>query len=211
MLRTTALRLLALHLLFAVPLLAQSTGRPILDSAQIASLTVPSGTFPNTWQIECRDGATLEDVGLLGVVGDTLALTSETVPPLRAPQVTMLSRRNGNHFWRGFAWGGGIMAPLAIAGLIVVEQYGPALRKGEDSMIILGFWLGSAVTGGLVGALFPRTEEVELSILPADERIVVLDSIAAADALERAEALEELREKEIARAEKAARKKKRVR
>jgi hypothetical protein len=199
-------RFIALHLLVASIAVAQAAD---VDSARTPRVdtTVPAGVFPNTWEIVVASGAIVPNVGLLGIASDTLVVTSAMPTTILLSDIELMRRRNGGHFWRGAAWGAGIMAPVGIVGLAWAGTEPPARRNGQR-LIALGMWAGGALLGGIVGSFFPRTEEVELAILPVAEREETLRRIAAEDSTARSEALESERDRARRRAVSAAWKRK---
>lgn len=184
-----------------------ATSSAMADSAAHATSdtgAVPAGVFPNTWRIDVVDGSSFANLGLLGISTDTLVLMG-TAPTIRIDDIQTMRRRNGGHFWRGVAWGAGIMSPLAITGISMVgSSTGSYEHALGQSLTIVGIWIGGAFLGGAIGSLFPRTEEVQLAILPAEERVPTLRRLIIADSNARSQALDDLRDRERRRAVRAA-------
>jgi hypothetical protein len=179
-----------------------------VDSSARASRpdTLPAGIFPNTWAIVYGTGRSISEAGLLGFAHDTLLLTSAAPGSVLLSNIELMRRRNGGHFWRGAAWGAGIMAPVGVLGLAIAGTEPPRRQNGQR-LIALGVWAGGALLGGIVGSFFPRTEEIDLAVLPVDERRATLELIAAQDSTARAEAIADVSERALRRAAKAASKK----
>jgi hypothetical protein len=158
--------LLILVMLLSLPAAqAQQDGAPAPQT--IAPRDLRSDIERN-WDIRLVSGERLSSVGLAGLRDDSLIVRgSGGEIAVAAVSLASMRRENRGHFWRGAAFGGGLMALPALAVLLAPQHHD---SPGFQYFVAPAGVVVGALVGGVIGSFFEDTDEFDFMLLTDDQK-----------------------------------------